>query len=134
MKYPTLEEILILHDYQIKRFGGKYGVRDIRMLESAIQRPQATFDGKDLYPTLFQKASAVVHSIIKNHPFVDGNKRTGIHAALTFLGENGIEVDVKNKDIVKLGLDISNDKISLKDLAGWFEQNQTKQPLTNIPN
>jgi death-on-curing protein len=134
VKYPTLEEILILHDYQIKRFGGKYGVRDIRMLESAIQRPQATFDGKDLYPTLFQKASAVVHSIIKNHPFVDGNKRTGIHAALTFLGENGIEVDVKNKDIVKLGLDISNDKISLKDLAGWFEQNQTKQPLTNIPN
>ena len=68
MNHITLEEILILHEYQIEKFGGKPGISDVRMLESAVLRPQTTFDGDDLYTNIYEKAAALVYSLIKNHP------------------------------------------------------------------
>ncbi|EKD96250.1 MAG: hypothetical protein ACD_24C00124G0001 [uncultured bacterium] len=108
MKYLSIEEILILHEYQINTYGGKAGIQDLRMLESAVFRPQTTFDGKDLYETVFEKAVALLFSIIKNHPFVDGSKRTGLHAAITFLELNGHDIAATDSKLVKLGLDITS--------------------------
>ena len=73
----TLKEALVIHELAIKKFGGSYGIRDMNLLESAIQRPNATFDGIDLYPNPVSKAAGMIESIVKNHPFSDGNKRTG---------------------------------------------------------
>ena len=73
----SLKEVLYLHEQSIKDFGGSHGIRDHGLLESAIERPNATFGGEELYPTIFLKAAALLESIVKNHPFVDGNKRTG---------------------------------------------------------
>jgi len=108
VKYLSIEEILILHEYQINTYGGKAGIQDLRMLESAVFRPQTTFDGKDLYETVFEKAVALLFSIIKNHPFVDGSKRTGLHAAITFLELNGHDIAATDSKLVKLGLDITS--------------------------
>ena len=75
MKRLTIKQILVLHELEIQKHGGSSGVRDMNMLESAIHRPFATFDGEDLYPNLFFKAGALIQSLVKNHPFVDGNGR-----------------------------------------------------------
>src|SRR3990167_2652977 len=99
-KELSLEEILILHEYQIETYGGKAGINDIRMLESAVLRPQTTFDGKDLYEDIYEKSVALLYSLIKNHPFVDGNKRTALHATITFLELNGSVVNIADKKLV----------------------------------
>ena len=78
MKYLTLEKVLLLHARLIQRTGGSGGVHDIDVLDSAMARPQATFEGEELYPDLWHKAAALMHSLVKNHPFVDGNKRTAL--------------------------------------------------------
>ena len=81
MRYLTLNEVLTLHDRLIVQTGGSIGVRDIGRLESSLAQPRMTFDGAELYPTLAEKAATLGFSIIQNHPFLDGNKRTG-HAAM----------------------------------------------------
>ncbi len=123
MKYLTLEEILILHEYQIEKYGGKPGIADVRMLESAVLRPQTTFNGDDLYEDMYEKASALVYSLIKNHPFVDGNKRTGLHAMLAFLELNNAKVRIDNKELTKLGLDIANSSINEQGIVSILKTN-----------
>jgi death-on-curing protein len=81
----SFQEILELHELSIIDFGGSHGIRDIDMLQSAVERPSATFDSTELYTTPIQKAAAIFESIIKNHPFVDGNKRTAWLACFTML-------------------------------------------------
>ena len=81
----TIKEVLIIHQLAITQFGGSEGVRDFGLLESAIQRPFVTFGNEELYPTATDKAAAIVESIVKNHPFVDGNKRSGAFAFVWFL-------------------------------------------------
>ncbi len=120
MKYLTIEEVLILHAYQIETFGGSSGIRDVRMLESAVLRPQATFDGKDLYTDVFEKAAALAFSLINNHTFIDGNKRTGLHAALIFLELNDVMPNFTNDSLVKLGLDIASNKIEERGTRELF--------------
>src|SRR3990172_10842143 len=87
--FITLEQLLTIHEDQIDRYGGSHGIRDLNLLESALFRPQTTFSGEDLYKTIFDKAAALMHSLILNHPFVDGNKRTAVVAAIIFLLQNG---------------------------------------------
>jgi death on curing protein len=77
MRYLTVEEVLALHSRLIATSGGSLGVRDQNALDSAVAQPQMTFDGLDLYTTIARKASALGHSLISNHPFIDGNKRVG---------------------------------------------------------
>lgn len=116
MKYLSLNEILILHAYQIENFGGRGGVRDAKLLESAVLRPQSSFDGKDLYKTTEEKAAVLAFGIIKNHPFFDANKRTGMHALLVFLKQNDKNPKLSNKEIVRIGRQIAENKINLDGL------------------
>ena len=95
MRFVTLSEVLELHRRLLEQFGGLLGIRDLGALESALAQPRMTFDGEDLYRTLIEKASALGFSLIQNHPFVDGNKRTAHAAMETFLILNGSEISAE---------------------------------------
>ena len=83
--FLTVAQVLLIHDQMVKRFGGSSGVRDLGLIESAVARPKSSFDGQYLYSTIFDKAGALLQSLLKNHPFVDGNKRNGAYAFIWFL-------------------------------------------------
>src|SRR5438309_3746270 len=102
-----LEDVLTLHEFSIKDFGGSRGIRDIGLLESAIARPFQTFGGEELYKTPFDKAAALGESLIINHPFVDGNKRTGFLAIVSLLIEYGIEVNADSASLYQFTICIS---------------------------
>jgi len=106
MRFLTLDEVLELHRIAIDRSGGSPGVRDQGLLESALAQPEMTFAGRDLYPTLADKAAALGYSLVMNHPFVDGNKRVGHATMETFLVLNGHEIaaDVDEQERVVLGV------------------------------
>lgn len=93
MRYLTIDEVLVIYDHVMNKWGGGLGIRDIGALESAVAQPRATFGGTELYPTLIEKAAALGFSLIQNHPFVDGNKRTGHAAMELFLVLNGHEIN-----------------------------------------
>lgn len=124
--FLSLEEILIIHELQIEQYGGSSGLRDFSLLESALYRPQATFGGSDLYDTLFDKASALMHSLIMNHPFVDGNKRTGSASTIVFLELNGYSLRVSQKELVKVALSVHSKKMDLEQIAAWLKKNSKK--------
>ncbi|NLJ95161.1 MAG: type II toxin-antitoxin system death-on-curing family toxin [Clostridiaceae bacterium] len=101
------EDVLKIHEMSIKKFGGSPGIRDEKLLESAISSPYQTFDGKLLYPDLIDRISRLGFNIIKNHPFIDGNKRTGINLIITSLLLEGITINVTNRELIELGLKIT---------------------------
>lgn len=92
------------------------------MLESAVGRPFATFGGEDLYPDIFMKAGAFIQSIVKNHPFIDGNKRTAFTGAITFLLTNGKFVSADTNQVVKFMLRVANENISVDEIAEWLKK------------
>lgn len=126
MKYLTAEQVLFIHSRLIDTTGGIHGVRDIGLLESAVARPQSGFGGEELYPDLFHKAAAIMESLIKNHPFIDGNKRTAITAAGIFLGMNGYSLETSQKELEKFTLHMAIGKVSLHDAAEWFKKHSHK--------
>ena len=119
--FLTVEQILFLHARLIEETGGSHGVRDVGLLESATMRPQATFDDEDLYPGLFSKAAALMDSIVRNHPFVDGNKRTGIAAAGIFLMLNNYRLTVTNQELEKFTLHVTISKPDISEISFWLE-------------
>jgi len=121
IRYLTTEDILLLHYLSIQKSGGSHGLRDAGLLDAAVHRPQATFAGEDLYPTVFDKAGALCHSLIKNHAFVDGNKRTSLLSAMTFLELNGYRFECEQEELVTFGLKIDNENISYEGIAEWFK-------------
>jgi death on curing protein len=92
MKYLNVTQVLRIHTRSIEQFGGDPTIRDLGLLETAVAQPRAGFDGKDLYPELADKAAALAFSLVMNHPFADGNKRTGYGAMLRFLSRNGYTI------------------------------------------
>lgn len=124
--FLDLEQVLTLHLDQIEKYGGSHGIRDLKLLESAIFRPQATFGGEDLYSTIFDKAAALLHSIILNHPFLDGNKRIGIVSAIVFLELNGFRFKATNKQVVQNATKIATKKMDMVEIAVWLEKNSKK--------
>jgi death-on-curing protein len=124
-QYLTPEQVLFLHSRLIVETGGGHGVRDLGMLLSALGRPRATFDEKELYPDLFMKVAALMDSLIRNHPFVDGNKRTAIIAAALFLRINGYRLVVENIEMVRFTLACAQSQLSLNEIAEWFRQYST---------
>ncbi len=126
MIYLTPAQALFIHARIIAETGGRTpsgrGIRDLGLLAAAVARPQATFEGRDLYPDLFSKAAALMDSIIRNHPFVDGNKRTGIAAAGMFLALNGRRLVAGNDEVERFALAVASSGIGLDDMAAWFEQ------------
>ena len=114
------ELILYFHDRLIQDYGGAYGIRDEKLMDSAIEQPKATYGGRFLHDTLIKMAAAYGYHLCNNHPFIDGNKRIGILAMLTFLEINGIEIKCTGDELINLGLGIADGSINSKDLLGWI--------------
>jgi death-on-curing protein len=120
--FLTLQDILFLHSDQIDRYGGEHGVRDLGLLESARAQPQATFGGELLHKDLFEMAAAYLYHIVQNHPFVDGNKRTGAVAALVFLDLNGIAIDAPRGTIYELTMSVAKGHAGKREVAEFLRQ------------
>jgi death-on-curing protein len=121
MKYLTPEQILFLHARLIDETGGRHGLRELGLLESAAARPRPTFGGEDLYPDLFSQAAALMDSLIRNHPFVDGNKRTGIAAAALFLMANGYRLAAINPELEAFTRRVAEARPDLSEIADWLK-------------
>ena len=119
----TLEEVLALHDLSIKFFGGRIGIRNMDLLKSAVTRPFQTFDNKDVYFSVFEKAAALLESLVKNHPFVDGNKRTGFLASLIFLKRNNIKLKASEAESYEFIMKVASSEILFTDMVTWFQNN-----------
>jgi death on curing protein len=121
MIYLTPEQVLFLHAQLVSEIGGSHGVRDLNLLLSALGKPQASFDDLDLYPDIFAKAAALMDSLIGNHPFLDGNKRTGITAAGIFLLRNGSQLIATNLELEDFTLEVARSEHSLSEIAAWLQ-------------
>lgn len=121
MKYLTVEDVIYINRQVVQHAGGSIGVRDIGLIDSAVNRPKATFDGKDLYPSLFEKSAAIFHSIIFNHAFLDGNKRTAIASAAQTMFINGYNLKTSNQELESFTLRIVRDRLEVEAIAEWLE-------------
>jgi death-on-curing protein len=121
--FLTLGEILEIHQDQINRYGGASGIRDIGLLQSAIAMPSASFGGQFLHSDLFEMAAAYLFHISQNHPFVDGNKRTGAVAAIVFLALNDIELDADEDAFEKIVLQVAEGKAGKETVATFLRDN-----------
>lgn len=117
------EEVIAIHNLAIERFGGKNNIRDTALLESALNRPFANFDGIDLYPSIIEKAAAVAESIIKNHPFHDGNKRIGFLILISILNKNNLDIDTNENNIYDFVIAIAEGKLDFDAIVSWLKNN-----------
>ena len=120
MIFFEYEQVVKIHSSLIAKTGGMDGIRDAQLLDSALKTPFQTFGGNNPYPDILDKASQLCYSLIENHPFVDGNKRIGVHLMLLFLKLNNIEVNYSQQELVDFGLDIASGKMSKNDIKGWI--------------
>ncbi|MBU0491171.1 MAG: type II toxin-antitoxin system death-on-curing family toxin [Chloroflexi bacterium] len=118
--YPTLNEALETYIRIMVQSGGLVGVLNMGALESALAQPRLTFSGQDLYPTLIEKAAALGFSLIQNHPFVDGNKRTGHAMMETFLVLNGYKVNATLDEQVSIVVQVASGKIGREEFTNWL--------------
>ena len=125
--YLSLEQVLQIHEAQVERFGGSAGLRDPGALESAVARPAMTFGGEDLYLDVPSKTAALMHSLVMNHAFVDGNKRVGITAAELFLRLNEYRLEASNPELEELTLTVAKGELDAEALAIWFRQRISRE-------
>lgn len=121
IKYLSFEQIIEMHDTFIDNFGGLKGVRDLNLLLSAIETPKSTMFGEDLYPTLYDKAAAYLFHLVQNHPFNDGNKRTGFGATYLFLRANHVPIVFDDESFEHLVIEVAKGEISKKEIAHFLE-------------
>lgn len=126
MKYLTPQQVLAIHIQVTEHTGGSQGVRDLGLLESAVYRSRASFGGKDLYRNIFDKAAALLQSLLKNHPFVDGNKRTALTSAGIFLKINGYKLINTHKKEVEFSVRVDNESLELHEISSWLKKNSKK--------
>ena len=119
----SLEEVLKLHEKSIRDFGGSLGIRDKNLLESALSRSFQSFGNVEFYPSIFEKTAALIESIVKNHPFVDGNKRTGFLAAYFFLFRNNYELTASQETAYEFVINIASSQISFEQIVEAIQQN-----------
>ena len=124
MKKLSKEQILMLHSQLIQETGGKDGVRDYSLLESAIEAPFQSFGVDELYPTIQAKAARLGYGLIKNHCMIDGNKRIGVHTMLIFLALNGIELSYTQNELYEIILDVAAGKQNYEGLLNWVIEHQ----------
>ncbi len=122
LRYLTLKDVLELHRRIIAQSGGHPGIRDLGALLAALYQPRMTFDGQDLYPTLVDKAAALGFAIIRNHPFVDGNKRVGHAAMETFLLLNGYEIDADVDEQERVILQVAAGEMDREAFTEWLRR------------
>lgn len=116
------EKVLLLHQLIAEETGGSVGVRDIGLLESALNNAYSTFGGEELYKTKEEKAASLGFSLISNHAFVDGNKRIGVYVMLTFLEAEGIKMICTNEDVVDLGLSVAAGDMKYDEILAWIKR------------
>ncbi|MDY3722260.1 MAG: type II toxin-antitoxin system death-on-curing family toxin [Treponema sp.] len=114
------EQVIKLHGSLIAKTGGMDGIRDENLLDSALKSPFQTFDGNELYPDIFDKASQLCYSLVENHPFADGNKRIGVHLTLLFLKINNENIEYSQAELIDFGLNIASGKMNKDDIKAWF--------------
>ena len=121
MRYLTASEVVLVSQQEV----GPDLLADFGLLEAAVLRPQQSVFGADAYPDIHTKAAAMMHSLIRNHAFIDGNKRTGVLATILFYNLNGFQVDAAQEDVIALALDIAEGQIDVEGIAGilkgWAE-------------
>ena len=120
MKILTKRQIVLLHDHLIQETGGTPGLRDDGSLASAMSSPFHSFEGNDLFPSIQQKAARLAYGLVKNHPFIDGNKRIGAHAMLVFLAVNGIELSYEQQELIDVILSVASGETDRKGLLQWI--------------
>ena len=118
------EQVIALHTQLIAETGGLDGIRDDSLLESALNAPFQSFDGIDVFPSIQQKAARLAFGLIKNHAFIDGNKRIGVHTMLVFLALNKIELDYTQDELSDTVLKIAAGKLDFEDLLQWILKHQ----------
>jgi death on curing protein len=128
IKFLTLSEVLLILDDQIKNYGGIYGIRDIKLLSSAIYMPESSFRGEYLHETIPAMAAAYAFHICQNHPFLDGNKRVGLASSLVFLDINGYELNCKAETLYNKIMDTAKGEIKKEELIKFFEKHSNKKP------
>jgi death-on-curing protein len=126
MNYLTPEQVLFIHSRLVTETGGSHALRDLALLESAVARPRATFDSKEFYPDLFTKAAALMDSLINNHPFLDGNKRTGITATGLFFRTNGWKLTASSEELVACTMRVAVEGLEIDELANWLRSKTIK--------
>ena len=114
------EQIILLHEQLIEATGGSHGIRDEGLLESSIFAPFQSYEGEDIYPTVYQKAARLCYGLVKNHAFIDGNKRIGVHAMLVFLSLNNINLTYSQKELYEMILDIASGAQNNEELSEWI--------------
>ena len=130
MRYLTQREVLELHYQIIQQSGGTLGIRDLGLLESAIAQPLMTFDSQELYFSAVEKAGALGFSIIMNHPFIDGNKRTGHAAMEVFLILNGMEINSPVDEQEQVILSVASGAMGREAFVQWLQRHATvSQPF-----
>lgn len=120
----TKKQVIMLHEQIIKETGGEIGLRDASLLESALLSPFQSFDDKDLFPSIQAKAARLGYGIIKNHPFVDGNKRIGTHLMLLFLYFNNVELSYTQEELSEIVLMIASSEKTCENLLDWIIEHQ----------
>lgn len=122
MKYLTAQDILVLHDRVIEETGGSHGLRDLGLLIAAAERPKMAFGGTELYRDTPAKAAAYFESLARNHPFVDGNKRTAVLTVGRFLYLNGLELAATNRAIEHFALRVAKGELNVLAIAAWLKR------------
>jgi death on curing protein len=118
---PTVDNVLFLHTVSIGAFGGSEGLRDLESLRAAVARPWGSSFGQDHFPTPFEKAAALAESLIRRHPFIDGNKRTATYAAAYLLETLGYRLETGQQDLEDFAVSIALGGMATTDIARWFE-------------
>lgn len=125
-KYLSTTQVLYIHAQMVKLFGGSFGVRELGLIESAVARPSATFNSQDLYADIFDKAAALLQALLKNHPFVDGNKRTALTATGLFLKMNGWRLINTHEEEVEFSVNIGSVYLTLEQISIWIKDHSEK--------
>jgi len=122
MRFLRIDKVIIFHNKILKKTGGSAGIRDRRLIESALNRGFVTYEGKDLYSSIIEKTSVITHSLICNHGFVDGNKRIGVAVMLIMLKMNNVKVGYTQKELIELGLSTAEGLTKEEDILAWIKQ------------
>lgn len=116
----TKKRVLFLYQLIVEATGGAFGIRSESLLESAIEAPYQTFDGKELFPTKIEKAARLGYGLISNHPFIDGNKRIGVYIMISFLEVNGVNIDFSDEEIIRVALDTASGKMKYEHILDFL--------------
>lgn len=121
-EYLTHSDVRTIHTHLIQKFGGLDGLRDEGLFDAALEQPRQTFDGKDLYPTVAEKAARYAYGIVRNHPFADGNKRTGTACMGMFLAINGFRFKPRHDKLLQVVLAVADGSMGYDELATWVDR------------